>query len=266
MYKSYFCQEPLPPVKNVNCMNRFRPATSPQGFTLVELLTVIAIIGILAAILIPVVGRVRESARSAACSSNLREWHNAWILWSNDHGERVILANYNADQSGLPGTGTNNHWPGPLGIYAGYQFKRPYVFLDGRNDTIGTCPSSSVDDSNQAHWAQNQNNERRHVAYGYNHVGLGSYFSGAWASPRETPQHSAHSMRPGSMVPIHVVEANTIVFGDATNWHLDNHPGHTSISFRHNNRANFITAGGSVFSAGAEVREQTFQHRWFFGM
>lgn len=44
-----------------------------QAFTLIELLTVIAIIGILAAILIPVVGAVRESARSAQCVSNLRQ-------------------------------------------------------------------------------------------------------------------------------------------------------------------------------------------------
>lgn len=43
------------------------------GFTLIELLAVIAIIGILAAILIPVVARVRASARDATCRSNLRQ-------------------------------------------------------------------------------------------------------------------------------------------------------------------------------------------------
>lgn len=44
------------------------------GFTLVELLVVIAIIGILVAILIPSITVARAAARSAACSSNLRQF------------------------------------------------------------------------------------------------------------------------------------------------------------------------------------------------
>jgi prepilin-type N-terminal cleavage/methylation domain-containing protein len=43
------------------------------AFTLIELLTVIAIIGILAAILIPTVSKVRESGRRTKCLSNARQ-------------------------------------------------------------------------------------------------------------------------------------------------------------------------------------------------
>lgn len=55
-----------------------------KAFTLIELLTVIAIIGILAAIIIPTVGKVRETARRAQCTSNLRQVGMAILAYADD--------------------------------------------------------------------------------------------------------------------------------------------------------------------------------------
>lgn len=52
---------------------------------MIELLPVIAIIGLLPAIIIPVVGKVRESARQATCASNLRQIAGAFHLYAEDH-------------------------------------------------------------------------------------------------------------------------------------------------------------------------------------
>src|SRR5690349_8060280 len=46
-----------------------------KAFTLVEMLVVITIIGILAAILMPALGAAREAARGSQCKSNLRNFY-----------------------------------------------------------------------------------------------------------------------------------------------------------------------------------------------
>ncbi len=50
-----------------------RSALSPRGFTLVELLVVITIIGVLLALLLPAVQAAREAARRSACANNLKQ-------------------------------------------------------------------------------------------------------------------------------------------------------------------------------------------------
>jgi len=56
-----------------------------QGFTLVEILIVLAIVGILAAILFPAFGSARESARRATCSSNLKQIGMAIAQYAQDN-------------------------------------------------------------------------------------------------------------------------------------------------------------------------------------
>jgi len=63
-----------------------------RGFTLIEMLTVVAIISVLAAILFPVFGSARERGRQTQCLSNLRQLGLALNMYAHDYDERYPLA------------------------------------------------------------------------------------------------------------------------------------------------------------------------------
>ncbi len=105
-----------------------------NGFTLIELLVVIAIIGILATFLVPVVGRARESARSAMCANNLRQIGIAMLMYADDH-----------NFTSVPYVGSEGCW---------YNFLESYI--DNRD--VFRCPS----------YKYHNYDDLLHFSYGFN--------------------------------------------------------------------------------------------------
>lgn len=58
--------------------------TGRGGFTLVELLVVVAMIAMLAALLLPALSTAREKGKSAVCQSNLKQLGIAFAMYWND--------------------------------------------------------------------------------------------------------------------------------------------------------------------------------------
>ena len=66
-----------------------------QCFTLIELLIVIAIIAILAAMLMPALSKARDKARTTQCVGNLRQIAATSLIYTSDYAGWMITVNAN---------------------------------------------------------------------------------------------------------------------------------------------------------------------------
>jgi prepilin-type N-terminal cleavage/methylation domain-containing protein/prepilin-type processing-associated H-X9-DG protein len=110
-----------------------KPARS--GFTLIEILVVIAIIALLAAILFPVFARARENARRASCQSNMKQISLGIMQYTQDYDERFPLQGGTGGGCGTAASPTTYYGTGLSWAMA----SQPYV----KSTQIFKCPSDT---------------------------------------------------------------------------------------------------------------------------
>lgn len=115
--------------------------SAQRGFTLIEMMIVVAIIAILVTILVPNLMRARAQAQTAACEGNLKEIATALELYETDHDAYPTSGNVDATNSDfLPYVEQV-----PVDPAAGPG--KPYTFTVTTSDTaapsyVVTCPGT----------------------------------------------------------------------------------------------------------------------------
>lgn len=92
---------------------RVQPSTvtvsrfSRQAFTLLELLVVVAVVGTLAAMILPALARAKQKAQGISCMNNSRQLALAWMMYADDHAGVLVPNRHGPDAR----SGANpNNW------------------------------------------------------------------------------------------------------------------------------------------------------------
>ncbi|MDQ7014235.1 MAG: prepilin-type N-terminal cleavage/methylation domain-containing protein [Planctomycetota bacterium] len=145
------------------------------GFTLIELLVVIAIIALLIGILLPALGKARQSARTTVCASSLRQITLGWAIYANEWDDISVpgqVGRYADERKNIYHVGNGEQyrprWYVQMGAAAGfYALVNPSTDRDTEhsaqvNNEIFLCDETDG-------WTSTRNSP-----YGYNYQFLGN--------------------------------------------------------------------------------------------
>jgi len=231
-----------------------------RGFTLVELLVVIAVVAIPAALLLPVLSKAKDSANSTACKSNLRQLSIALNMYVNEYDKYPGNgAMYSGGQfRGVWGTGMN--WLNP---YVGGHFDPDssfdWFYSLPTTPTVFNCPAEKPRYFPGLFGAQGRTSYN--LGYGYNelgtgwkdgtlHLGLGFTVDFRGHSPNGQPLGQRNYAKPGDLGN----PSDLIAIGEGATWLFPNQrpdaiQGYGSVAARHGGRGSMSFGDGHVESA-----------------
>lgn len=109
---------------------------SLNRFTLIELLIVVAILGILISILIPSLSRAKETAKMAVCASNMNQLSKAYLAYSSNNDNKLLSAASSAIND-IPPWIVHSEWDFDRNVLESPMW--PYL----KNKDVFRCPNEN---------------------------------------------------------------------------------------------------------------------------
>ena len=211
-------------------MNRGRK----NAFTLIELLVVVAIIAILAALLLPALGRAKEAGKRAVCQSNLRQLGLIMVTYAGDRSDAIL---------------PSDPWDPTFADYPEGPYRRPWLGLLYSKNYLTSldvmfCPSSRVRGQADPATPYTFYHPKKliYASYGYNPYAFGILSTDTWRKfsdvrqPARTYWAADNTDRPfGSGL------GGNYFFGDNYS-----NPGLTPFTWRHGDGYNVLFIDGHV--------------------
>src|SRR5438045_3455410 len=89
-HKSLLQRNFIPPGKMPGYTAGQRPAATAEAFTLVELVSIVAVVGLLTSVLAPALGKIKPSGESIQCLSNTKQLIAAWQMYALDNRDSMM--------------------------------------------------------------------------------------------------------------------------------------------------------------------------------
>ncbi len=202
-----------------------------RHFTLIELLIVIAIIGVLASMLLPSLQKARESARQSSCLGRMRNISLACFSYLPDNNSYYPQVAYTSDLANWWSSPVQNPWGATL-VDSGYLSGGKNAYMG--SDSVFKCPADS------SPVASPSSGKRTYT------ISYACVYSSAEAKFLSIKETVLKDKTRTVMLGESARNYNNIFGGSALAYQMTNQPASAGdwISYLHNLKANFIFADG----------------------